>query len=163
MVNALALALLVLGAADPLVIDTSQLADGETMTVTTADGANVTIVRNGDTRHVLIENGARKDELSITRAGDRLRVGSVRRQTGFLVRPPKIVIDGVPVEPFMDDLLVPRRSRTPRGGGTRFYVCPNDETWVRVQTGEHDGEHGGEPKCPVDGTPLQRERPLFPE
>lgn len=160
MINALVLALLLLGTADPLVIDTSKLADGETMTAATPDGAKVTIIRNGDTRHVLIESRGYKDELSITPDGDGFRVGSARRQTGFLVRPQKIVIDGVPVEPFVDNLLIPRSPRSPRGSsGTQYYVCPNDDTWVRVQTDQHDGDL----KCPIDGTTLQRKRPLFPE
>jgi hypothetical protein len=156
MLHALTLALLLLATADPLVIDTSKLADGETMTATTPDGAKVTIVRKGDTRHVLVESNGQKDELSITPDRDGFRVGSMRRQTGFLVRPQKIVIDGVPVEPFVDSLLIPR---SPRSSRTQYFVCPNDETWVRVQTDQHDGEL----KCPIDGTTLQRKRPLFPE
>ncbi len=142
--HALVLALLLLGTADPLIIDTSKMEENQKVT-STHDGTTVTVLRRGDTRHVLVEKDNFKDEVVITRKADGFSVGTVKRSESFMVRPLRIIVDGIPIEPFVDDLLL-----VPRGSRARYYVCPFDGTIVRAA--EHNLD---QLKCPIDGMVMQ--------
>src|SRR5688572_14843682 len=108
--HALVLSLLLLGTAEPLIIDKSKMEDGPKV-VSAHDGTTVTVVRRGDTRHVLVENGRLRDEVVITPKADGFSVGTIKRGESFMVRPLRIIVDGIPIEPFVDDLLVPRKGK----------------------------------------------------
>jgi|SRR5687768_17336333 len=149
--HALVLSLLLLGSAEPLILDTSKMAEDQKV-VSTREGTTVTVIRRGDTRHVLVESGRLRDEITITPTPKGFSVGTVKRGESFMVRPLRIIVDGIPIEPFVDNLLVPRE------GKARYYRCPLDGTIVRAAPHDLD-----ELKCPVDGTVMQPRRgPVSP-
>ena len=64
----------------------------------------------------------------------------------FKEKPSVIIIDG---KPLGEEGLVP----APSGTTARYFVCPKDETIVRVTRGVP-----GELKCPLDGTTMKSGR-----
>jgi hypothetical protein len=137
--HAFVLALLL--ATVPTVIDTTKMAEGQSV-VTQIDGATVTVTREGETRRVVIERPNRRDEVTILRDGEKLRISTGRRGESFMVPTPRIIVDGIAIEPFITDQLMSRRPKS------TVYVCPNDRTELRLPHRKHDGDF----KCPLDGT-----------
>jgi hypothetical protein len=139
-----ALMLAVLLAAAPVIFDTTAFEDGKSLE-TTLDGAVVTVTRHGDARKVVIERGEMRDEVTIERDGSKLRVGTARKSGGaesFLVPTPRIIVDGISIEPFITNTLLSKPK--PR---SYAYVCPRDGAELRLQH-----RAAGEFKCPLDGT-----------
>jgi hypothetical protein len=140
--HAIALALLL--AAAPLIIDTTSLEEGKSLEAT-IDGAQVTVTRHGDARRVVIQRGEMRDEVTIEHDGGKLRVGTARTSNApesFLFPTPRIIVDGVSIEPFITETLTSKPR--PR---TYAYVCPKDGAELRLKH-----RAAGEFKCPLDGT-----------
>lgn len=143
--HAFVLALLL--ATAPTIFDTSKMADGQSVT-SVVDGATVTVTREGDARRVVIERPGRRDEVTIHRDGEKLQIGTGRRGESFMVPTPRIIVDGIAIEPFITDMFMSRRPRA------KVYVCPNDRTELRLPHMKHDGDF----KCPLDGTLMRPAR-----
>ena len=136
-----------------LSIDPSEMRDGETKSITD-DGRTITVRREGNTTHIRIEGADKTGKLTITRDGNRIRIGHLGHigDDMTVIAPRggrKIVIDGIPL-----DEMVPRfRSFTPREMST-FYVCPNDKTTLRVPEAKENSTF----KCPLDGAEMQKKK-----
>jgi hypothetical protein len=158
--KALALSFL-LFATSPIVIDTTKLADGASdMRVEGSRKVGVGRVRNTVT--VRIEEGKRVDTITMTRqAGGQLSIAhsdnGEPRQIIALDRRP-VIVDGIDLEPFMagnflgtqhgaapPEAVPPSQKQPDR---PTYYVCPKDETMVRVLPGRGPNEL----HCPLDGT-----------
>lgn len=163
--KALALGFL-LFATSPIVIDTTKLADGA-REVRREGSRTVSVARDGDTVVIRVDEGKRVDTVTITRNPDgQLSIGhrdnGEPRQLIALDRRP-VIVDGIDLEPFLASNAVPPppnsiaplppQPEPERGyrGAPRYYVCPKDETMVRVPAGRTPGEL----KCPLDGTPMR--------
>jgi len=136
-----------------LVVKPSDMKDGETKTVTD-DGRTITVTREGNTTHVKIDDSGKVDRLTITREGNRLRIGHLddNGTKSFVIGPDrkKIIIDGVPLDQFMDPDTIIR----PRRNLQTWFVCPKDHTTLRVPEGKEDQTY----KCPVDGTTMEKKK-----
>ncbi len=137
-----------------LTIQPSEMKDGETKTFTD-DGRTITVRREGNTTHVRIDEADKTEKLTITREGNRIRIGR-SDGNGFrslLVGPERrrIVIDGVPIPEF--DTL-PKHRQLPSRKATTWFVCPKDQTMMRVPEDKADQTY----KCPVDGTTMERRK-----
>ena len=139
-----------------LSIDPSEMRDGETKSITD-DGRTITVRREGNTTHIRIDGADKIGKLTITRDGNRIRIGhhgelGVLGEDMTVIAPrtgKKIVIDGMPLGE-----MIPRfRSFTPREMST-FYVCPNDKTTLRVPEAKENATF----KCPVDGAEMQKKK-----
>lgn len=94
-------------------------------------------------------------QLSIARSDN-----GVPREIIALDRRP-VIVDGIDLEPFMAGNFVgAQQSTAPRGAAPppaqkdqrpTYYVCPKDETMVRVKPGRGPAELN----CPLDGTPMK--------
>lgn len=135
-----------------LVVKPSEMKNGETKTITD-DGRTITVTREGDTTHVKIDDAGQVDRLTITRDGNRIRIGHSGDgdMRSFIVGPERrqIIIDGVPLDKFMD-----REPLRPRRGMQTWFVCPKDHTTLRVPAGKEDQTY----KCPVDGTVMEKKK-----
>ncbi|HEY3056242.1 MAG TPA: hypothetical protein VGK31_09965 [Thermoanaerobaculia bacterium] len=134
-----------------LIVKPSEMKDGETKTVTD-DGRTITVTREGNTTHVKIDEAGKTQRVTITRDGDRIRIGhdgeGVR---AFTIGPErrKIIIDGVPFNDFVKPQMI-----LPRRGNQTWFVCPKDHTMLRVPEGKEDQTF----KCPVDGTTMEKKK-----
>lgn len=163
--KALALAFL-LFASTPIVIDTTRLADGAS-DVRIEGNRTVTVARMGTTITVRIDEGKRVDTVTITRQpGGELSIahsdnGQSRPVIALDRRP--VIVDGVDLEPFLAgnflgmqqtpeaEVVPPQPERRDTRGTPRYYICPKDETMVRVPA----GRAAGDLMCPLDGTPMK--------
>jgi hypothetical protein len=127
----------------------------------------VSIARDGNTVVVRIDEGKRTDTVTMTRGeSGELSIahqdnGAPRQILGLDRRP--VIVDGIDLEPFLAGNLLGTQKTAPKvrppqpdrryddRSGARYYVCPKDETMVRVPAGRAPAEL----KCPVDGTPMK--------
>ena len=140
-----------------LVIDPSDMKDGEKKTITD-DGRKITVERDGNTTNVAIEGADKTEKLTITRDGNQIRIGRIdadgATSRSFVFGPDrrKIVIDGVPLMDFdgyRTHVLRPRTNKV-----HTYFVCPKDETTLRVPDGKEDATY----KCPIDGTTMEKKK-----
>lgn len=152
-------------ATSPIVFDTTKLADGAA-DVRVEGSRKVSVGRVKNTVTVTIEEGKRVDTVTLTRKADgQLSIGhtdnGAKRQILSLDRRP-VIVDGIDLEPFlagnfMGQQTVPMpRNVTPPPPAQKdqrptYYVCPKDETMVRVRPGRGPAEL----LCPLDGTPMK--------
>lgn len=92
-------------AAAAIEVNTGKLADGATQSFVSGS-RKVAVHKSGDTTTVMVQEGERLDTVTLTRTGGRLEVG--RRNNGvarrFIVLDrPKIVVDGIDLEPYLMD------------------------------------------------------------
>lgn len=159
----LALAFL-LFASTPIVIDSSKLVPGRSLT-NIGGSRTVTAFREGNTVTVTVSEGKRVDTITITREDGKLSVshrdnGEPRELIALDRRP--VIVDGIDLEPYINNVLgtepqggitpLPPRPDRRTGAGPRYYICPKDETMVRVPAGRGGPD---ELHCPLDGTPLR--------
>jgi hypothetical protein len=163
--KALALAFL-LFASTPILIDTHKLADGA-RDVRHEGSRTVSIARSGNTVVVRIDEGRRTDTVTMTRQENgELSIahqdnGVPRQMIGLDRRP--VIVDGIDLEPFLAGNLLGTQKAAPKvtppkpdrrydeKNGPRYYVCPKDETMVRVPANRAPAELN----CPLDGTPMK--------
>lgn len=126
-----------------LTVRPSEMREGETKTVTD-DDRSITIRREGNTTHVRIDGAESTEQLTITRDGDRIRIGRSGREGSK-----SFVIDGLPLR----DLENPRRQKSERTWQT-FFVCPKDQTTLRVP----EDKAGQTFRCPIDGTNMEKRK-----
>lgn len=129
--------------AQRIVIDTSTFRPGQAQVVTIDGSVKVTVRRTGETRHVTVERLGITNSYTLAPVDGVLTVTRVDAEQAIL-SPHRIVIDGVPLD-RSPAVLEPHR------GTARYYICPKDETMLRVPHSRHSGEL----KCPVDGTPMK--------
>ena len=169
----LALLLLVLGwpegdGVNRIVIDTSALDPGGMQVMLVDEGAvKVTVTRRGEVRRVKVErNGpafpADADEYVVQRVDGELRARILSSPTGGpVVEPRRILVDGVALDQALDRPLdrpldeapggvTEQRPQAPRPGPARYFICPADETMVRITRA-----HSGGLACPLDGTEMR--------
>ncbi|HEX6097730.1 MAG TPA: hypothetical protein VF432_15495 [Thermoanaerobaculia bacterium] len=151
-------------ATSPMVFDTTKLADGAS-DVRLEGSRTVSVTRTGETVTVRVEEGKRVDTVTLTRkAGGEVTIshkdnGEPRRLLPLGRQP--VVVDGIDLEPFMagnffgtQTMAAPREVPPPPARNERrptYYVCPKDETMVRVRPGRGPAELF----CPLDGTPMK--------
>ena len=123
-----------------LTVNPSEMRDGETKTVMD-DGRTITVRREGDTTRIEIEGAGQTEKLSITRDGDRIRIGRHGDSRSIIIGPG--LVERLP-------LLRP----IPGAKSQTFFVCPKDQSMLRVPE-----EKAGEAyRCPVDGTTMEKRR-----
>ena len=156
----LALAFL-LFASTPIIIDTSKLPPGRTV-INTSGSRTVAAFREGNTVTVTVKEGKREDTVRITREGASLSIAkSNNGEERQLIVPDRqpVIVDGMDLEPILagaaatyheGPFAVPpdRRDAYPR---PRYFLCPKDETMVRVKP----GRAAGDLMCPLDGTKME--------
>lgn len=133
-----------------LTVKPSEMRNGETKSITD-DGRTITVKREGDTTQVTIEGAGETGHLTITREGDRIRIGRAAAEgRGFIIGPhrERIVIDGFPLDGL------DRAPRFKERRGQTYFVCPKDQTTLRVPK-ENDGQSF---RCPVDGTEMEKRK-----
>jgi hypothetical protein len=151
-------------ATSPMVFDTTKLADGAS-DVRLEGSRKVSVTRTGETVTVRVEEGKRVDTLTLTRkAGGEVTIshkdnGEPRRFLPLGRQP--VVVDGIDLEPFMagnflgtQTTVVPPSVVPPppqKDSRPTYYVCPKDQTMVRVLPGRGPAEL----LCPLDGTPMK--------
>lgn len=142
MKKAFALALLPITATAATAMDIStagMLAD-QARTFSLEDGVKVTVTRTGETRNVRVEQDGLARSYKIEPVDGKLQITGTDAENGTLVPKQRITVDGVELfEP------IPLR-RT-----AHYWVCPKDETMLRIPHSNHDGNF----RCPVDGTPMK--------
>ena len=153
-------------ASTPIIIDTTKLVPGRTVTHT-AGSRTVTSFREGNTVTVKVEEGKRVDTIAIRREDGKLAVshrdnGEPRELVALDRRP--VIVDGIDLEPYMAGgflgaqpqggitPLPPRPDRRSVAAAPRYYTCPKDETMVRIPPGRSGPD---ELLCPLDGTPMR--------
>jgi hypothetical protein len=151
-------------ATSPIVFDTTKLADGAA-DVRVEGSRKVSVSRSGDTVAVTVTEGKRVDTVTLTRqASGQLSIGrsdnGAPRQLLPLDRRP-VIVDGLDLEPFLAGNFIgqqttpaPRNVTPPSAQKDQrptYYVCPKDETMVRVRPGRGPAEL----LCPLDGTPMK--------
>ena len=75
-----------------------------------------------------------------------------------------MIVDGIDLEPFLagnffgtqpqpapQAVVPPQPERRDTRSAPRYYICPKDETMMRVPA----GRAAGDLHCPVDGTPMK--------
>lgn len=123
--------------------DTSGWKSGDAQSIETADSVKVTIIRRGDARLVTVSRGDITNEYTLEPVDGTLSITSKKFNKDVIIDPGRITIDGVRLDGL---LAIP----PPRAHAT-IYICPKDETMLRVPHTNHSGEF----KCPVDGTPMR--------
>ena len=152
---------ILLFASTPIVIDTTKLADGA-RDVRREGNRTVAVARDGNTVTVRIDEGKRVDTVTMTRgANGELSIahkdnGEPRQMFALDRRP--VIVDGIDLEPVLAGSLLGDQNNPSREiplpesrfqqSSPRYYVCPKDETMVRVKPGRGPAEL----KCPLDGT-----------
>ncbi|HEX6176975.1 MAG TPA: hypothetical protein VF057_01350 [Thermoanaerobaculia bacterium] len=136
-----------------ITVKPSDMRDGESKTVTD-DGRTIIVRRDGDTTRIEIEGAGKTESLTITREGDRIRIGRIGPDgTRSLIVPHRnrVLIDGF----SLDDLeKAPKLRAIPGDRMQTYFVCPKDKTTLRVPK-----EHAEESfKCPVDGTTMEKRK-----
>ncbi|HYC93474.1 MAG TPA: hypothetical protein VEO54_29985 [Thermoanaerobaculia bacterium] len=164
--KSLAFALLLFSTA-AIEVNTSRLADGTTQTFLSGS-RKVAVHKSGDTTTVMVQEGDRLDTVTLTRADGELSIG--RKNNGvprrfIVVDRPKVIVDGIDLEPHLMDEMTPAPQSVPAPGivplpkkfkpmmrdDTTYHVCPKDGTKVIVPPDAGPGPY----RCPVDGTPLK--------
>jgi hypothetical protein len=130
--------------ADKITVDTSTMLPGQTQVFTLDGSVRVEVSRVGEQRNVRVERMGIVNVYELEPINGRLQVTLADTHQGLVVSPHRIVIDGV----ALDEVLLPQQ---PRRGRAYFYICPKDETMVRVPHSKFSGEL----KCPVDGTVMK--------
>lgn len=125
--------------------DTSKLAPGVAHVFTVDDSVRVTIRRDGEVRHVTVERLGIRNEYKLERVNGVLELTWKDVAQGLVFSPHRILVDGVTL-----DGSLPVPSPDLRKKAT-YYICPKDQTMLRVPHSDHDGEF----QCPVDGTPMK--------
>jgi hypothetical protein len=138
-----------------LSIEPSEMKEGEPKTFTD-DGRTITVRREGNSTEIRIEGADKTDKVTITREGNRIRIGRVDSEGGrsIIVGPDRrrIVIDGMPA---LDLDVFPKYKRIPPAGkATTWFVCPKDKTMLRVPEEKADQTF----QCPVDGTTMEKRK-----
>lgn len=131
--------------ANRIVIDTTGWRPNQAQVVMVDATTRVTVARNGDVRHVTVERLGITNRYTLEPVDGELQVTSADIQGRLILSPDRIVVDGVSLDKAPQPLS-PRSKAKPR-----YYVCPKDQTMLRVP---HD-RHNGEFKCPVDGTRMK--------
>lgn len=147
--KALAFALFLMSASlaeGPVVITTSP--NDTEPKVVLLDDIRITVTREGEIRRVRVERlglptDYKLNEYVIEPVDGQLRATAIRMTADPLIPTRKLVIDGVNLG---DSLALPPQRRY--GGTWRYYVCPSDETMLRVP-------RAGEYACPLDGTQMK--------
>lgn len=124
--------------------DTSRLVPGIARVYTVDESVKVTIRRDGEIRHVTVERLGIRNEYRLEPVDGVLKVTKQDLQKGRPISPRRILVDGVALEGELPPALPGARKAT-------YYICPKDQTMLRVPHSNHDGEF----KCPVDGTPMK--------
>lgn len=110
--KSLAFALLLFSTA-AIEVNTSRLADGATQTFVSGS-RKVAVHKSGDTTTVMVQEGDRLDTVTLTRTDGGLSVG--RKNNGvarrfIVVDRPKVVVDGIDLEPhLMDEMVTPSQT-----------------------------------------------------
>jgi hypothetical protein len=126
--------------------DTSEIRPGEARVFMVDEAVKVTLRRDGVVRRVTIERSGVMNYYTLEPVDGELKVTSRDVEQGLILGPHRIMVDGVPLEGSA--LRFPPPS--PRGKAL-YYICPKDQTMLRVPHSDHDGDF----KCPVDGTPMK--------
>ena len=149
-------------ATTPIVIDSSNLAPGRVV-VHEGGARKVAAYREGNTVTVRVEEGKRVDTITIKNEDGKLSIGrgsngEPRKLLGLDRQP--VIVDGIDLEPFLasdsfgtsaaaEPQVIP--APQPRADRPSYYICPRDETMVRVKAGRGPAEL----KCPLDGTVMK--------
>lgn len=149
-------------------VNTSKLADGTTQSFVSGS-RKVAVHKSGDTTMVMVQEGDRLDTVTLTRTDGKLTIG--RKNNGvtrrfIVVDRPKVIVDGIDLEPHLMDEMTPAPQNVPAPGivplpkkftpmpipdDTTYHVCPKDGTKVIVPPDAGPGPY----RCPVDGTTLK--------
>ncbi len=157
----LALAFLLFSTA-AIEVHTGKLADGVTQTFNAGSRA-VAVHKSGDTTTVRVQEGDRVDTVTFTRNGSKLSMstksnGVARRF--IVVDRPKVVVDGIDLEPWLMDAgsATPQVTPVPvlpmpkPDESTNYYYCPKDAAMLVVPKTSAPGQKY---RCPVDGTEMK--------
>lgn len=128
--------------------DTSDLKAGEARVFMVDDTARVTLRRDGKVRRITVERLGITNWYTLEPVDGVLQVTRRDVGQGPVISPHGIIVDGVALEG--STLGEPPASPEPRGKAL-FYICPKDQTMLRVPHSDHAGRF----KCPVDGTPMR--------
>lgn len=128
-----------------ITVDTTNWPSGRAQMIMVDDTVRVTVVRIGDARHVTIERLGLINKYTLEPVDGELQVTSSDTGKGLILSPHRLVIDGVSLE------KLPRLPKSPGSMKPRYYICPKDQTMLRVPHDKHDGEF----TCPVDGTKMK--------
>ena len=146
---------LLLATAQTLGIDTSTFLPGQTRVFHFDEGVTVTVSRMADVRQVRVERMGIANNYRLEPADGELRVTWSDAAGKTILSPHRIVIDGVALDG------VGQQAPPAQRGKPHYYICPRDETMLRVPHSNHSGGF----KCPVDGTPMKpakgRESAIF--
>ncbi len=155
-----AVALAVLLFATPIVIDTTKLGEGG-KTARFEGSRRVTVEKLADETIVRVEEGERLDTVTLHRGGRITRSDNGKMRPFTVLDRPHVIVDGFDLEPFItggqgepqdDGLTSPTpRPDTLKPGPTRYYLCPKDQSMLRVPNAPRDATY----KCPVDGTVMR--------
>jgi hypothetical protein len=141
-----------------IVIDTTSLGPNGAQVLYADEGkVRVTVTRNGEVRRIRVERAGPlvvptgADEYVVEPVDGQLRASMVKGQPKFIVPPSRILVDGVALDGALPQKDAPPPSPRRKSWGTRYFICPSDETMVRVTVAKEVGEL----TCPVDGTPMR--------
>jgi hypothetical protein len=140
-----------------IVIDTSNLGRSNAQVLLVDQGTvKVTVTRSGDVRRIRVEKAgplvlpSGADEYVVEPVDGELRASMVgSAPAGFVVPPSRILVDGVALDAALPQR--PEPSPKKKSFGIRYFICPSDETIVRVTAQKETGEL----RCPLDGTPMR--------
>lgn len=140
-----------------IVIDTAHLVPRGVQVLMVDKGTvRVMVTRDGEVRRIRVEragplvNPVGADEYVVEPVDGQLRASMVKGSGVFIVPPSRILVDGVALDAALPQVERPR-SAPRQSTGVRYYMCPKDQTMVRVTIEREVGEL----QCPVDGTPLR--------
>lgn len=157
--KALAMAFLLFASA-PIVIDSTKLAPGRTV-IHEGGSRTVLVFREGNTVTVTVKEGKREDTVRITRDDTGLSIANSnngeKRQLIVPDRQP-VIVDGMDLEQILAsepattrELNIVPPKRMDAYPSPRYFICPKDETMVRVKP----GRAAGDLMCPIDGTKME--------
>jgi hypothetical protein len=141
-----------------IVIDTTSLGPNAAQVLYADEGkVRVTVTRNGEVRRIRVERAGplviptSADEYVVEPVDGQLRAREVRGRGDFIIPPSRILVDGIALDAALPFHEAPPQSPRRKSLGARYFICPSDETMVRVTVEKEVGEL----KCPVDGTPMR--------
>ena len=126
-------------------IDTSDLKNAEARRFSLGDSVTVTVKRKDLVRTVTIERLGVTNSYTIAPVDGQMRITGRSFDGPPIQLPQPVSVDGV----MLDSAPLPA---APAPGGPTFFICPEDETMVRVRPGKVVGEL----RCPLDGTTMRR-------